>query len=69
MSPYSLGVGYVLRPSPQVLAEDAKSIGRRLLVHKEDEQHMIFDLKEDKVDVHDKIVPEEEDNRIKLTNI
>ena len=46
--------------------EDAKSIGHRLLMHKGDEQHMIFDLKEDKVDVHDKQVPEEEDNRIRL---
>ena len=69
MSPNSLGGGYVLRLSPQVLVEDAKSIGHRLLVHKEDAQHMIFDLKEDKVDVNDKLVPEEEDNRIILTNI
>ena len=69
MSPYSLGGGYVLRPSPQVLVEDAKSIGHRLLVHKEDEQHMIADMKEDMVDVHDKQVPVEEDNRIRLTNI
>ena len=69
MPPNNLGGGCVLRLSPQVLVEDAESIGHRLLVHQEDEQNMIFDLKEDKVDVNDKLVPEEEDNRIILTNI
>jgi hypothetical protein len=68
LSPNCLGGQYVLRLSPQILVEDAKSIGHRLLMHKEDEQHIIVDLKEDKVDVHDKQVPEEEDNRIRLTN-
>ena len=54
MSPYSLAVGYVLSLSPQVLVEDAKSIGHHVFVNKEDEHHIIVDLKEDKVNVHDK---------------
>ena len=48
--------------------EDAKSIGHHVFVNKEDEHHMIIDLKDDKFDVHEKEVPEEEDNRIRLTN-
>ena len=46
--------------------QDAENICRHLLEHEEGEQGMIVDLKEEKDDVHDQQLPEEDSERIRL---
>ena len=51
----------------QVPEQDAKNMGHHLLMHEEDEEGMIIDLKQEKDDVNDKQVPDKDNYRIRHT--